>query len=113
MDKQLKLSLRIIASLYPDRKPSDVRKIIDDALAKPENHDDIKLWDMMTQENAEHDKQETVTKKVVEEHHYHHYDYTYPWYKSTWVSGTDITLCNSDIASDSRITTGDTFSISL
>lgn len=87
MTKQERLAYRILASLYPDRKPSEIRRIIDKALEKEENPDDIELWAIMTREqDGEKTKTEEVTKKIIEEHHYHHHDYRPYW--TTTLTGT-------------------------
>lgn len=94
MDKSTKLAFRVLASLYPDRRPSEVRKIITEALQKEENKDDIELWMCLARETAEskEEKETPPTTKVIEEHHYHHYDY--PWYGRTNLVGT---TCTADV----------------
>lgn len=74
-----KTAFRILATLYPDRKPSEVRKIIDDALSKEANPDDVELWMILSKE-----QDEKPVKTVIEEHHYHHYDRDYPY--TTWTT---------------------------
>ena len=90
---QEKLLLRIVASLYPDRKPSEIRKIIDKALEKPECADDIELWNVMTKERSEPEKERII------EHHYHETPHWYP----VWYESKPYNLC------DWKITCGDTF----
>ena len=41
MSKEEKIAYRILAAMYPDRKPSEVRQIINEALAKEANPDDV------------------------------------------------------------------------
>ena len=93
MSSQERIAYRILASLYPDRKPSEIRKIIDKALEKDENDDDIELWAIMTKEKAE--KKNEPEKKIIEEHHYHHYDYKPYWY--TTVTASDLNPCVTTI----------------
>lgn len=78
MSKEERVAFRILASLYPDSKPSEIRKIIDDALAKEECKDDVELWIALAK-NAKEEKTEEPVKKVIEEHHYHHYDWYRPY----------------------------------
>ena len=91
MDKSTRLAFRVLASLYPGRRPSEVRKIITEALQKEENKDDMELWMCLARETAEpkEEKETPPTTKVIEEHHYHHYDY--PWYGRTNLVGTSLT----------------------
>ena len=107
MDQQKKLAFRILASLYPDRRPSEIKKIIDDALAKEERTEDIELWMALTNEKP---KEEKITeKKIVEEHHYHHYDRYYPYWYNTitqpWIDKYTITCGDSITGTDSSTTT--------
>ena len=88
-----KTAFRILAALYPDRKPSEVRKIIEDALSKEANPDDVELWIILAKEQDM--KQETPVTKVIEEHHYHHYDRYYPY--TTWSSTSDAVMPNPGI----------------
>lgn len=82
MDNQTKLAFRILATLCPDCKPSEVRKIIDEVLSKEANQDDIDLWMALTKDHPEEKKE--PEKKIIEEHHYHHYDYWHgPYYTLT------------------------------
>ena len=113
MDKQTKLAFRILATLCPDCKPSEIRKVIDEVLSKEASQDDIELWMALTKDYPEEKKKETPSeeKKVIEEHHYyHHYDHIWsgPYYYTTAPSTVDkwtITCTdsntNSAISSDS------------
>ena len=84
-----KLAFRILASLYPDSKPSEIRKIINDALAKEENMDDVSLWMALAKETSDPKKDDAPKKEIVEHHHhYHHHDY---WWQNNGVSLTGIT----------------------
>ena len=71
MANEEKLAFRILASLYPDSKPSEIRKIINDALEKQVCSDDVSLWMALTKETGESQKKEVE----VIEHHYHHTQY--------------------------------------
>ena len=92
-----KLAFRILASLYPDSKPSEIRKIINDALAKEENMDDVSLWMALAKETSDPKKDDAPKKEIVEHHYYHHHDY---WWQNNGVNLTGITydsnkpLCN-------------------
>ena len=103
MTKQEKLAFRILASLYPDSRPSEIRKIIDDALAKDERSDDIELWAALTKEKAEKSEPDMpVKEKVIERHYYHNY----PWYTSNvTLTGTcsDTITCGTCDASSVTI----------
>lgn len=97
MTKQERIAFRILASLYPDRKPSEIRKIIDKALEKEENSDDIELWSIMTRETSDKEikKEEPAREKVIERHYYHNHSY---WPYSTTCDSTaptidTITIC--------------------
>lgn len=85
-----KTAFRILAALYPDRKPSEVRKIIEDALSKEANPDDVELWMILAKE-----QDEKPVKTVIEEHHYHHYDRYLPY--TTWSSTSDAVVPNPGI----------------
>jgi len=105
MSKQERLAYRILASMYPDRRPSEVRKIIEDAMAKEENIDDIELWELLCREKSEEKKEETkVVERVVEHHHYHGYGYYYnatPVINDHWTitcNGDTVNPCGSDSA---------------
>ena len=74
-----KIAFRILASLYPDEKPSEIRKVIDEAMKKDVNDDDISLWKSLVSRSASEQKEEP---KVIERHYYHH-DYWRPWYTAT------------------------------
>lgn len=105
MDKQTRLAFRILASLYPDKKPSEIKKIITDALKKKECPEDVDLWMVLAKNVSEEKTEETpaVEKKVVEEHHYYHYDWAKPWYYSP----SSITYaCTSEPISKDTITCG-------
>jgi len=93
MTKQEKLAFRILASIYPDRRPSEIRKIIDDAMSKEERSDDIELWAVLAKEKTENEteKKEVVKERIIERH-YH--DYWYPYYNYCGTVTTTIT-CNS------------------
>ena len=92
MDKATRLAFRILASLYPDRRPSEIRKIIDDALTKEERTDDIELWMCLARDANETKKEETAEKKIIETHEYHHYyDYSRPWWQTVTSRDVDIT----------------------
>ena len=102
MTKQEKLAFRILASLYPDRRPSEIRKIIDDALSKEERSDDIELWAVLTKEKAENEteKKEVVKERIIE-HHYH----DYWWNNRPYYNTCETTItCNSlnDILNGTR-----------
>lgn len=104
MDQQKRLAFRILASLYPDRRPSEIKKIIDDALAKEERTEDIELWMALTNEKPKEEKV-VVEKKIIEEHHYHDH---YPWYYNYTVTPTTnkYTICGDNITgTDSSATT--------
>lgn len=109
MDKQTRLAFRILASLYPDKKPSEIKKIITDALKKKECPEDVDLWMVLAKNVSEEKTEETpaVEKKVVEEHHYyHHYNWANPWYSSpsiTYLSTSE------PISKDTTITCGDSW----
>lgn len=93
MEKNARLAFRILASLYPDKKPSEVKKIITEALEKEECPEDMELWMILTKNAEEEQEEKPAEKKVIEEHHYYHhygYDTTVP----------SITYCNSDKNSD-------------
>ena len=93
MTKQEKIAFRILASLYPDRRPSEIRKIIDDALSKEERSDDIELWAVLTKEKAENEteKKEVVKERIIE-HHYH----DYWWGNRPYYNTCETTItCNS------------------
>ena len=92
-----KLAFRILASLYPDSKPSEIRKIINDALAKEENMDDVSLWMALAKETDG-----STQKKEVEvvEHHYHHY---HPWWSNGNISLTG-TSYEPDTVTTDKIT---------
>ena len=81
MANEEKLAFRILASLYPDSKPSEIRKIINDALEKQVCSDDVSLWMALTKETGESQKKEVE----VIEHHYHHY---HPWWSNGNISLT-------------------------
>lgn len=84
MEKNARLAFRILASLYPDKKPSEIKKIISDALKKEERPEDMELWMILTKDAEEDKKEESKPdKKVIEEHHYYHHDYGAPWYYAT------------------------------
>ncbi|MCR4649214.1 MAG: hypothetical protein K5776_09070 [Lachnospiraceae bacterium] len=104
MDKQTRLAFRILASLYPDKKPSEIKKIITDALKKKECSEDVDLWMVLAKNVSEEKTEETpaVEKKVVEEHHYYHYDWAKPWYSSPSITYT----CTSEPISKDTITCG-------
>lgn len=85
-----KTAFRILAALYPDRKPSEVRKIIEDALSKEANPDDVELWMILAKE-----QDEKPVKTVIEEHHYHHYDRYLP--SVTWQAASSEAMPNPDI----------------
>jgi len=94
MTNREKLAFRILASLYPDRRPSEIRKIIDEALAKEENNDDIELWAVLTKEKT--NKEEPVKEKIIE-HHYHDYwyhPYTYLTSPNFPIDNTPIITCD-------------------
>lgn len=76
MENRERLAFRILASLFPDYKPSEVRKVIEEALEKEECQDDVELWMAIVGGKAE--KSEEPKEKVVERIIEHHY--TYPWY---------------------------------
>ena len=73
------IALRILASLYPDAKPSEVRTIIDEAMKKDVNKDDVSLWESLVSQTNEDKKEEP---RVIERHYYHN-DYWRPWYTTT------------------------------
>ena len=73
MESRERLAFRILASLFPDYKPSEVRKVIEEALEKEECQDDVELWMAIVGGKAEEPK-EKVVERIVE-----HY-YGYPWY---------------------------------
>lgn len=73
-----KIAFRILASLYPDAKPSEIRKVIDEAMKKDVNDDDISLWKSFVSRSASEQKEEP---KVIERHYYH--DCWRPWYTTT------------------------------
>ena len=101
MEKNARLAFRILASLYPDKKPSEIKKLISDALKKKSSPEDEELWMILTKDAAEEKKEETKEpdKKMIEEHHYyyHHDDYWKPYY--TWtaetISAPRVNLCDS------------------
>ena len=95
MTNREKLAFRILASLYPDSKPSEIRKIIDKALSKEERNDDIELWAVLTKEKTE-DKEENVKERIIE-HHYHDRWYGPYWYN---YARDKITLNNPVITCD-------------
>ncbi len=92
MTKQERIAFRILANLYPDSRPSEIRKIIDDALSKDERIDDMELWAALTKEKV---GEEPVKEKIIE-HHYH--DWYHPWVY-TYASNESLTtpLTNSPI----------------
>lgn len=94
-----KLAFRILASLYPDRKPSEIRRIIDDALAKEPNNDDVELWAILTREKV-NDKEDTVKERIIE-HHYHDRWYGPYWYN---YASDKITLNNPVITCEDNNT---------
>ena len=74
-----------------------VLKIIDKALEKEENSDDIELWSIMTRETSDKEikKEEPAREKVIERHYYHNHSY---WPYSTTCDSTaptidTITIC--------------------
>jgi len=83
-----KLAFRILASLYPDSKPSEIRKIINDALAKEENMDDVSLWMALAKETGDKKDEPKQKKEIIEHHYYHHHDY---WWQNNGISLTGIT----------------------
>lgn len=85
-----KTAFRILAALYPDRKPSEVRKIIEDALSKEANPDDVELWMILAKE-----QDEKPVKTAIEEHHYHHYDSYHPY--TLWSSTSNAAKPNPGI----------------
>lgn len=85
-----KTAFHILAALYPDRKPSEVRKIIEDALSKEANPDDVELWMILAKE-----RDEKPVKTVIEEHHYYHYDRNQPYL--TWSSTSNAVVPNPSI----------------
>lgn len=100
-----KLAFRILASLYPDSKPSEIRKIINDALAKEENMDDVSLWIALTKETSDPKKDDAPKKEIIEHHYYHHHDY---WWQNNGVSLTGITYdSNKPLRDDIAITCKD------
>lgn len=85
---------RILAVLYPDRRPSEIRKIMDDALAKEPNPDDVELW--MTLAKAKTEKSEpAVLERIIERHHYHDWYHPYGYNSCETVPADNITItCN-------------------
>lgn len=105
MDQQKRLAFRILASLYPDRRPSEIKKIIDDALAKEERTEDIELWMALTNKKPKEEKV-VVEKKIIEEHHYHdHYPYWYNTIATPCIDKYTITCGDSITGTDSSATT--------
>ena len=114
MTKEERMAYRILASLYPDRKPSEVRKIIDETLAKDASKDDIELWRIIAAEKPEEPKKdvpEPIKETIVEKHYYH--DGTRWWYGPYYYNGIttsvtttspSITYACADTASTSTIT---------
>ena len=104
MDKQTRLAFRILANLFPDKKPSEIKKIITDALKKKECPEDVELWMVLTRDLSEEKETPVAEKKVIEEHHYHHYDWYHPYYvnqpvtKDYWTitcNGSDTISCSN------------------
>ena len=95
---QKRLAFRILASIYPDRRPSEIREIINEALSKKENKDDIELWMALTKEKTEKEE-----PKVVEHHYYH--DHYWP----TWTTTTN-TLGSSETYKITCSSNNDTYS---
>lgn len=104
MTKQERAAYRILASLYPDRKPSEIRKIIDKAMDQEERSDDMELWAILVNEKLKEEPEKPeVTKKIIEEHHYHHYDR--PWYTyGTTITSTTANLCSNDAVTTDSVT---------
>lgn len=97
MTKQERIAFRILASLYPDRKPSEIRKIIDDALAKEECPDDVELWMILAKDKVEEKPEKEVVKERVIEHHYHDYWHGPYYYNTPTVTTDSITItCNEN-----------------
>ena len=100
MTKEERMAYRILASLYPDRKPSEVRKIIDEALAKDVSKDDIELWRIIAAEKPEESKKdvpEPIKEKIVEKHFYH--DGYRWWYGPYYYDNNNITVTSTNTAS--------------
>ena len=80
MDKREHLAFRILASLFPDKKPSEVKKIIADALKKKECPEDVELWMVLAKDLSEEKEEKTIEKRIIEEHHHYWYG---PYYTTT------------------------------
>lgn len=114
MDKATRLAFRILASLYPDRRPSEIRKIIDDALTKEERTDDIELWMCLARDANETKKEETAEKKIIETHEYHHhyYDYNHPHSWWSTLSTDTLTTCDTSNGVSSDVSDSNCISLS-
>ena len=100
MTKQERIAFRILASLYPDRKPSEIRKIIDDALAKEECPDDVELWMILAKDKVEEKPEKEVVRERVIEHHYHDYWHGPYYYTTTTLTDTDSITVQCDANGD-------------
>ena len=74
MTKEEKTAYKILAAIYPDKKPSEVRQIVEEALNKKASNDDVELWAIIVREFSDDSKKnstEPIKEKIIEKHFYH------------------------------------------
>ena len=93
MTKEERAAYTVLASLYPDKKPSEVRKIIEKALEKDVDPDDVELWSILMKQKAGDEPETEVVREKIIEHHYHD---RYPYY--TLTCGDSITVSGTSFS---------------